>query len=78
MSPPQIWVSNSKNDHWLAFASIKNEWGVVRPPRLLWAIAMGLRMSAKTNDMCREALEKYLRPSEAFRLLPERARFEAF
>ena len=72
------WVSNAKNDHLLAFASIKNEWEVLRPSRLLWGIAMDLRMSAKTNDRCREGLENFLGPSEAHKLLTKRALFEAF
>ena len=72
------WVSNAKNDHLLAFASIKNEWEVVRPPRLLWGIAIDIRMSVKTNDRCREALQNFLRSSEAPKVLPKRARFEAF
>ena len=72
------WVSNLKNDHGLAFSSLKNEWEVVRPSRLLWEIAMDLRMSAKTNYGCSEALENFLRPLKAPRFVPQRAIFEAF
>ena len=39
---------------------------------------MDLRMSAKTNDRYREALGKFLQPSEVPRLLPKRALFAAF
>ena len=67
-----------KNDHWLAFSKIKNEWDVIRPSRLLWEIAMDPRMSAKTNDKCGEALENFLGPSKEHRHLPQRALFGAF
>ena len=72
------WVSKLKNDHWLAFSKIKNEWDVIRPFRLLWEIAMDLMMSAKTNYKCGEDLKNILEPSKVHRHLHQRAFFGAF
>ena len=72
------WVSKLKNDHRLAFVTIKTEWWVARPPQLLCEIPMDPSMFAKTNYACKSTLEKFLRPFEATRLLPKRALFAPF
>ena len=53
------WISNSKHDHCCAFASIKNELGVIRTTCFLWEISVDPRVSAKTNHACKEALENF-------------------
>ena len=71
-------VSTRKNHLELAFTTIKNEWYVARPSKLLCCIAMIIRMPAKANPMIRKSLENILHRLKdhfAFRWHPL---FEAF
>ena len=71
-------VSTRKNHLELAFATIKNEWYVARPSKLLCCISMIIRMPAKSNYMIGTLLENILHRLKdrfAFRWHPL---FEAF
>ena len=71
-------VSPPKNHLGLAFATIKNDWYVVRPSKLLHWIAMIICMSAKTNFIIGRPLENFLDQFKNHFALHWHPLFEAF
>ena len=67
-----------KNHLGRAFATIKNDWYVVRPSKLLHWIAMIICMSAKTNFIIGRPLENFLDQLKNHFALHWHPLFEAF